>query len=153
MSQLKNIHGKNHQGFSLIEVLVALVVLSIGMLSVATLYVRGLQFSQTALIRSEAVQLAADMADRIRSNSTATVSYGAGGANNNCIEGGIDCTPIQLAANDIFVRQNDIATKLPGGFGVILVNPGTLPSTYTITVSWIDRGSPGPLSYILRVQI
>ena len=98
MSKLKNIHG-----FSLVEVLVALVVLSIGMLSVATLYVRGLQFSQTALVRSGAVQLAADMADRIRANSTATVAYAGGGANNNCIEGGIDCTPVQLAANDIFV--------------------------------------------------
>ena len=112
MSKLKYIHGKNIHGFSLIEVLVALVVLSIGMLSVATLYVRGLQFSQTALVRSEAVQLAADMADRIRANTTATVAYAAGGANNNCIEGGIDCTPPQLAANDVFVCSGSSRIRL-----------------------------------------
>ncbi len=56
-------------GFSLIEVLIALVILSVGMLGVLTLQVKGLQFSQSARVSTNAILAASDMADRIRNAS------------------------------------------------------------------------------------
>ena len=56
------------KGFTLVEVLVALVVMSVGMLGIAALYLEGLRAGRTALYRTTAVNLAADMADRIRAN-------------------------------------------------------------------------------------
>jgi len=51
-----------------VEVLVALIVLSIGMLGIAALYLEGLRATRDALVRTQAVALTADMADRIRAN-------------------------------------------------------------------------------------
>ena len=62
-------------GFSLIEVLVALVVLSIGMIGIAAMQVEGLRFGQQAVIGTRAVGLAADIADRIRANPDARARW------------------------------------------------------------------------------
>ena len=61
-------YRKGQRGFSLIEVLVALVVLSIGMLGIAALYVDSLRSGRTAIHRTQAVILVSDMAERIRAN-------------------------------------------------------------------------------------
>ncbi len=58
-------------GFSLLEVLVALVVLSIGLMGIASMQVVGLQFNQQALTTARAIELAGDMADRIRASNDA----------------------------------------------------------------------------------
>ena len=55
----------------MVEVLVALVVLAIGLLGIAALYLNSLQAGRTAVYRTEAINLAADLADRIRMNRTA----------------------------------------------------------------------------------
>lgn len=56
------------RGMSLVEVLVALVVLSVGLLGIAQLLVYGMRTSHAALLRTQAVNLVADMAERIRAN-------------------------------------------------------------------------------------
>ncbi|MFK7886833.1 MAG: type IV pilus modification protein PilV [Gammaproteobacteria bacterium] len=61
------------RGFSLLEVLVALVVLSIGLMGIASMQVVGLQFNQQALTSTRAIEMAADMADRIRASNDAGV--------------------------------------------------------------------------------
>lgn len=55
-------------GFSMLEMLVALLILSVGLLGVATLQVRGQQFNQVGYLRTQAAFLAYDMMDRIRIN-------------------------------------------------------------------------------------
>ena len=72
------------QGFSLVEAMVALVVLAVGMLGIAGLYVTTLRSSGGAIYRQQAVGLAEDLADRIRANRTANVAYQGAAANNNC---------------------------------------------------------------------
>lgn len=56
------------RGMSLVEVLVALVVLSIGLLGIAQVLIHGMRTSHAALLRTQAVNLVADMAERIRAN-------------------------------------------------------------------------------------
>lgn len=61
---------KSVRGVSLIEVLVTVVVLSIGLLGLAGLQASGTKFNHSAYMRSQAVNLAYDMADRMRANRT-----------------------------------------------------------------------------------
>ena len=125
-------------GFSLIEALVALVVLSVGMIGIAALYGQGLGAARTALYRTIAVNLAADMADRIRANRFARAAYSAPGAPHPCGPGGATaCTPAQLAAYDKLAWSALVDGELPGGVGTVVFTPGT-PPAYAITVSWQD---------------
>ncbi len=62
-------------GVSLVEALVALLVLSIGLLGIAGLFVESVRNSRTALLRTQAINLVGDMADRIRANATARDAY------------------------------------------------------------------------------
>jgi len=139
-------------GFGLIESLVALVVISVGMIGIAALYGQGLRASTTALYRTQAVNLAADMADRIRVNRRGGASYGGGAAASGCGPGGgIDCTPAQMAADDLFAWQAQVAALLPGGAGVVQV-AGTTPPTYTIQVTWQEVGL-GPIVHQIAVRV
>jgi type IV pilus assembly protein PilV len=125
-------------GFSLIEALVALIVLSVGMIGIAALYAQGLSATRTALYRTTAVNLVAEMADRIRANRLALAAYNAAAASNGCGPGGgTHCTPAQLAAYDKLVWSTLVERELPAGVGTVVFAPGT-PPTYTITVSWQD---------------
>ena len=59
------------RGFTIVEALVALVVLAVGMLGIASLYVTTLRASGSAMSRMQAINLASDLGDRIRANRTA----------------------------------------------------------------------------------
>jgi len=59
---------KKHKGFTLIEVLVSMIVLAIGLLGLAGLQMSSLRNNLSAYHRSQATQLAYDMADRMRTN-------------------------------------------------------------------------------------
>jgi type IV pilus assembly protein PilV len=143
------------RGFTLVESLVAMVVISVGMLGIAALYVEGLRVSRTSIYRNVAIDLAADMADRIRANTTATVAYaGAGpGVNNGCVNGGLDCTAAQLAADDTFWWHQSVQALLPGGAANVAVAAGGVNSAYTITVTWNEPGFDQPLAYVMSVQM
>lgn len=64
-------------GFSLIEVLVALVVLSIGLLGVAMMQIMSLRFTQSANQRTIATNLAYELIDMARANRVMSASYAA----------------------------------------------------------------------------
>ncbi len=132
--------SKRVQGFTLVEVLIALIILSVGMLGIAGLYVHSMQAGRTSLFRHNAVTLAGDIADRIRANPRAVGAYALAGANNNCVDGGINCTPAQMAANDIFLWDLQATDTLPTGTVAVVFDNAPLPPTYQITVSWNEPG-------------
>jgi type IV pilus assembly protein PilV len=144
------------RGFTLVEAMVALVVLAVGMLGIAGLYVTTLRSGGGAIFRMQAVNLASDMADRIRANRTANLAYLGAAANNNCYgAGAVDCTPAQMAANDLLVWQGQVTAILPAGVTAINVVPVVGSATlyaYTVSVSWTET-SGGVLNYTLNFQI
>lgn len=167
---------ENARGFSLLEVLVALVVLSIGLMGIASMQVVGLQFNQQAMTTTRAVELAADMADRIRANANATanpavpgqayqVEFGANPApavtcadrpGNTLVDISV-CDNVTLAANDIWQWKNSLAAAtgsgLAEGDGAITHNYDNArsTSTYIIDVRWSERGEQA--HYVLEVQL
>ncbi len=142
------------RGFSLVESLVALVVLSVGLLGVAALYVSALRFGRTALLRSDAVTLAGDMVDRIRANASGGSSYAlAAGAANTAVAAcsGAGCTAAQMATTDKAQWAALLARSLPAGTGTVAVDTSTSPTTYTITVRWTEP-NVGAQTYVLGFQ-
>ena len=144
-------------GFTLVEVLVALVVMAVGMLGIAGLYVEGLRAGRTAIYRTTAVTLAADMADRIRANPGAAASYagtGPGSAGFACVNGPADCSATEMAQDDWFRWLQDLNGRLPAGATATIDVANLAPMTeYTITVSWPETGQDAPVSYRLVMQL
>jgi type IV pilus assembly protein PilV len=152
-----NTRLKQHQaGFSLVEVLITLVIMSVGMLGIAGLYVQSMQAGRTSMFRHHAVTLAGDVADRIRANPTADIAYTAPvGADNGCVMGGVDCSPAQMAANDILLWKDQAASTLPGGDVLIVLTPenALVPPIYQITVSWTEPGQVPAPSYTFSIPV
>lgn len=112
----KDIHHKQI-GFSLIEVLVTMVILSFGLLGVAGLLVSGISNAASSEAMSKASQLAADMADRIRANPAAALS-----ATSEYITAYSDsplATPTSIATADTKQWLEALAAQLPQGDGQI----------------------------------
>ncbi len=142
---------KKAGGFTLVEVLIALIILSVGMLGIAGLYVHSMQAGRTSIFRHHAVTLAGDVADRIRANPRAAAVYALAGGDNNCVDGGVNCTPGQMAANDIFLWDQQAADTLPSGTVTVVFDNGVLPPTYEITIDWTEP--EGNLSYSITIPV
>jgi type IV pilus assembly protein PilV len=150
---------KTFKGFSLVEVLIALIIMSVGMLGIAGLYVQSMQAGRTSMLRHHAVTLAGDVADRIRANPAAGDAYSATvGTDNSCVAQNTNCDTAQMAAHDIFLWQAQAAESLPpmtdGSQAVeVLFFPGNLPS-YQITIRW-DEPTPDGIapSYSITIPV
>lgn len=115
-------------GFTLIEVLVAVLVLAIGLLGLAGLQTTGLHSNHSAYLRTQATLLAYDMADRMRANRT---GYQNGFYNNppsadrNCVwEGSVPsvCTTQQMTEHDLWEWNATMAQNLPQATGVVCLD-------------------------------
>ncbi len=155
---------KNTRGFTLLETLIALVVLSVGMLGIASLHVEGLRNGRTATLRTKAMTLASDMAEKMRANRQGAqngnyVSTAADlGANNDCADdlvgaATVACTPAAMAAHDIWLwkrKLNNPQTGLPGEPTAVIAGDGAVPPTFTITVSWTENGIDDAVSLVIQ---
>ena len=142
-------------GFTLVEVLIALIVISVGMLGIAGLYLHSIQAGRTSVFRHQAITLAGDIADRIRANPSAGVNYQAAGQDNGCVNGTVNCTPTEMAQHDIAVWDAQAADTLPGGQVAINFtdNGGVTPDTYQITITWTEAGQATPPSYSVTIPV
>jgi len=132
----------NSKGFSLLEVMITLLILSVGLLGLAGLQAQSLRFNHFAFMRGQASILAYAMADRMRANSLAIVTDAGNyvgaynetdgghyqGPNNSCCTqatpGGTatNCTINQMAAHDRFEWDADLALYLASGEGRVCVD-------------------------------
>ena len=128
-----------NSGFSLIEVLVALIVLSIGLLGLAAIQITGLKDNQSAYFRTSATVLAYDMTDRMRLNRSVAE---AGGYNLAMTDSAP--TGTTLADVDRITWLNNISTTLPVGDGAIGLTTVGGKQIIAITIQWDDsRGTSG----------
>jgi len=143
------------RGYTLIEVLVALFVTSVGLLGMAGLQVASLKQNQSAYMRSQATILAYDIVDRMRAN-VASVQRGeyfiaSGSATTGC-ETTAGCSDIQMAAHDVSNWQARLAEELPLGGGRVCRDINTDDSTDNdITQPVCGDGSDGDLPIVVYV--
>jgi type IV pilus assembly protein PilV len=123
-----------NNGFTLLEVLVSLVIIAIGLLGMVGLQVATMKNNNNSGMRTQAMFITEDLAERMRANET--VDYSTVMANcNNCISTG--CSDALLAANDL-CEWDTLVTALPGGQGQIAAPANGI---YQITVTWDDDRS------------
>ena len=136
---------KNQSGFSMIEVLITVLILSFGLLGMASLITTGMRANSTAQYRSIATQQTLDMAGRMRANLA-----GVRAGSYDDITAGI---PV---ANDCFVNECDAgeittydqaqwnttnAAVLPNGTGTVAID--AVNGGFLITLMWVEKDRVG----------
>lgn len=138
---------RRERGMTMIEALVALLVLSIGLLGVAALQMTSLRNTHSAHMRSQATALASDIADRMRANRTVAMT----GAYNIAL-GATLPTPATLAEIDLAAWKNSLAATFPVGDGAVAIDPAT--NIARITIQWDDsRGQDAPLQFVTQTRL
>jgi len=148
---------KHNKGFSMIEILVALVILAIGLLGMATLMINSMQTNQSAAMRSIATQAAYDLTERMRSNTDENVlknkKYATGttgeavstiatGAERQCNDKSAEA----LADCDKKVWARDLEKNLPGAYamikseGTVTIDGQPQNRLWCIAIFWEDNG-------------
>lgn len=141
------------RGFTMIEVLVAVLVLMVGILGVAAMQLISFQNNQGAYYRTQATYIASEILDRIRANDPASYSVydGVDTTDSNtipsspgCATSLAGCTPANMAAQDIrewgahFVdvfTVTDYRQTIPGSSATITRNG----DTFTVVVTWAEE--------------
>ena len=128
-------------GFTLLEVLIAIVIVSIGLLGVAAMQASTLKNAGGSKYRSAAITLTSDMADRMRANLEGMMEgdFAVGTGYNRprtalgdaayntpdpaCRSSG--CLPAAMALDDLATWQERLAAVLPRGAGVVCIDSGS----------------------------
>ena len=168
---------RRQTGFSLIEVLVSVVILTVGILGVAGMQVISLQQNRSALLRAEALQLGNDILDRMRANpvqSYAGIDFDDTPAvTTSCITSACStgdmkdydislwqCSINSTAADDSTYPVCDawnVAGSLPGGQGAIVDDSDdTLCAVEAdeicVIIRWVDDRDGSYSSVSLRTR-
>lgn len=152
-------------GASLLEVLIAAIVIAIGLLAIGALQFKSLQGTSSAQYRAKATDLAWALADRMRANLPGSDNYISAAAADcaapadKCAmtpdasdaSGVTSCTPAQMAAYDLYeIRCSDgVRTALPGGTLAVSCadsdttdgDPCTGVSPFNIEIQWEEARS------------
>jgi type IV pilus assembly protein PilV len=145
MRHVEQSHIQRQRGFTLLEVLIALLILSIGLLGLAALQTTSLRSNQMASMRTTATQLAYDISDRMRANPGRTAPdtephFGVAD-NEYLLTAGTTPTDTSSAAKNDLVEWHTEVAKLPGGRASITQCDDTSTPecdgvTHIITVQW-----------------
>lgn len=120
------------RGSSLIEVLISMVILSLGVLGAATYISSSMKNSQSSYVRSQATWLAGDIIDRMRANRTTAQSP----PNPYNITFNQQPNGAGVVTDDLSEWRNSLATSLPAGSGSVQYDPAT--QNVTVIIRWDD---------------
>lgn len=143
--------SRQQRGFTLLEVLIALLVLSIGLLGLAALQTTGLRSNQMASMRTLVSQFAYDITDRMRANP-------AGIANNEYVIAratAVTSPPVTLAETDLDEWRNNIVRLPDGQSQITQCTTATVPvcpvvdgkTTHVVTIYWNESRNPNTTTF------
>ncbi|MEA5444699.1 type IV pilus modification protein PilV [Gammaproteobacteria bacterium AB-CW1] len=130
------VSSRKEEGFSMLEILISLLILSIGLLGLASLQVVGLQNNHSAYLRSQATILSYEIVDSMRANRQAALegaynidSYGdpPGGHSNQAVE------------MDLQDWWTNLRNALPDGQARVRVDG---QGNVIVRVRWLDERRP-----------
>lgn len=145
---IKNSHINHSAGFTLLEVMIAMVIFSIGLLGLAGIQATAIQNNNSAYTRTVAMQLAYNMADALRAstdnegrivNTYDSISTSMPSSPTSCVHKNNgtapNCTDADLANFEVFHWKKRIEQELASGLGSI----SKTGDVYTITIMWDDE--------------
>ncbi len=121
---------KFNKGFTLLEVMISVFVLSIGLLGLAGLQLTSLKHGHSAFLRSQATLHAYSILDDIRANQVNIADYAIALSATSSGQAG-------LAKNDVDAWLANLGNELPSGDGSVVVAARRV----TVNVQWSDRDS------------
>jgi type IV pilus assembly protein PilV len=137
------------KGVSLIEVLIAIVVASVGLLALAGVNTAAIRYTKMSQYRGTATLLANDIGERMRANRAGAAGYVVGSdfATQATLPsapaklcdaygGGAPCTAVELAAADLFSWQTRVREQLPNGSVYIAYQ--NVQNAYDVWLVWRD---------------
>lgn len=149
-------HRTGNKGFSLLEVLVTVVILSVALLGLAGLMLSSMRNNHSAYQRSQATWLAYDIIDRARANRNLALA----GSYNIALTAATpvmtqepDIPPVTfpIQVQDLAQWRGALAQALPGGTGSVAVTPAN--RTISVVIQWDDsRGAGGGTAQQFRVD-
>ncbi len=129
----------SQQGVTLVESMIALLVISIGLLGIASLQITAMSQNASSLNHSQAVWYAYNMSDRIRANISQFANYDGIDTSNtysqDCMSAA--CTNAQMLTADA-ADWSTMTGNLPGGRGIIAI---TADGLLAVSVMWDDEGT------------
>jgi type IV pilus assembly protein PilV len=149
---MQRLNIKRYQGATMIEILIAVLILSFGLLGMAALQTRAIQGNQSSLQRSQAIMLAYSMMDMMRIDR---VQAAASAYNMNKVTAGGFSSDGTLAKNNQISWLQAMAANLAGGvastpaYGTISCNSAFF---CTVTIEWDDSRSGGMPEQKVTVQ-
>jgi type IV pilus assembly protein PilV len=144
---------QRQSGASLIEAMVALLIMSLGLLGIAGLQLNAIAYQKSSWSTHRVAEITNDLAERIRGNITGansgsyayTANYATGHAatfnSNNCRTSGGYCSTAQIAADDIGAFIGKAQTILPGGSAQVT---GTVAAGFVVNVMFMDKDFVDP---------
>ncbi len=130
------------RGMTLIEILVAVLVLSVSVLGVVAMQTNALRFNQASLNHAQATYAATDILDRMRANRTAAL----GGSYNIALSDAIPTAGSSVASSDLSQWRTIVATLLPAGSGSVAIASNVV----TVTIQWDERRAENVASETLK---
>lgn len=126
------------RGFTLVETMVALVVLSIGLLGVAKLVTGAVHANDSGYMRGQATQLAYEILDQMRANRPGAAAgyYTGTGTLKDCTSA--PCNDQDLAGLDMYNWLARVKSTLPNGNGAVNAVQGVGGTVAVIVVQWDD---------------
>ena len=166
MMNRRNLKLQNCRGFTLLEALIGFLILSIGMLGIASLQAISLKAGKTSVYGSVAMMKVDELFESMRANPsavalTAYAAAGAGPGIDHACTGAKNCTEVELAQDDVFWWQQNLTAGLPDtATTTVAVIAAVAPSkmaTVTITVNWSERNKDAagsvPITYTSTANI
>ena len=140
---------KQQRGLTLLEILITLATVSVGLLGVAALQIKGVQSSQDGFRYTQATFIANDLAERIRANVDEADSYNldddASPAQQDCRSG--SCSGAEMAAADLYEWRHSATSVLgPEATSSVVSDDDSA----IITVTWDSYGVEK--TYVLNVE-
>ncbi len=137
-----NLKLRQCQGFTLLEALIGFLILSIGMLGIASLQAISLKSGKTSVYGSVAMMKVDELFESMRINPTALSDYTLSGDNKGCTDA-VNCNESELALTDVYWWEKNLTAGLPGTTSTtVSVTPAVAPAKMaivTVTITWSER--------------
>jgi type IV pilus assembly protein PilV len=130
----RHFFAKAHKGVTLVEVLVALVLFSFGILGLVGFQSKLLVYNQSTLFRSQAVALTDDVIERMRLDPVQSKSV-TGPWNTPLAQNAAELTALNP---DLSAWKAQVQALLPSGQASIVVKSN---SEIVVTIQWLDERS------------